>query len=259
MTLERRSLSDIPESPDNLKIRDALVETLARAKYTGIDLYLTGGTAAAAYAGETRPLSLDLDFFVEPTSKARVQEVFGGNFRYFGEKKLFKSDKLMGHAGNGVDLDFIAEQNIVPDETKPEEKITLKLGQFAKKKALERDFMGERVLVMPPEMVVIAKLFAGRGIELGKYDLADSEAVIVSGIIRPDFFRRAAEEIAGGDETTIALVQGRLMAALQKLTFGSEIDALMKAVEAMENGPLSRTSITDIQETMRRRTLPDRE
>lgn len=259
MTLELRHQSGIPESPDNLKLKDALAETLAKAKHCGIDLYLTGGTAAAVYGGETRPLSLDLDFFVHPEVKERVQQRFGGTFRFFGEKKLFKSDKLVGQASNGVDLDFIAEQNIVPDETKPEERITLRLGQFAKKKALDREFMGEGVLVMPPEMVVIAKLFAGRGIELGKYDLADSEAVINSGIIRPDFFRRAAEEIAGGDENIIALVQNRLIGALQKLTPGSETEALIKAIEAMENGPLSRTSITEIQEAMRRRTLPDRE
>lgn len=252
-TPEKRTPSVIPESPNNLQIKEALRETLAKAHRNYIDLYLTGGTAAAVYAGETRPLSLDLDFFVDPGAKEKIAQVFGGEFRYFGEKKLFKSDKLVGAASNGVDLDFIAEQNIVPDENSPERKITLRLSKLAKDKSCEADFMGEKVRVLPPEMVVIAKLFAGRGIELNKYDLADSEAVIANGIIRPDLFKRAVLDIAGNDATIRRLVQTRLLTSLLKLKPTPNVTELMKAANEIINNP----EIEEITDSIRRRTIPE--
>lgn len=252
-TPEKRTPSVIPESPNNLQIREALRETLSKAHRNYIDLYLTGGTAAAVYAGETRPLSLDLDFFVDPGAKEKIAQVFGGEFRYFGEKKLFKSDKLVGAASNGVDLDFIAEQNIVPDEKTPEQKITLHLSKLAKDKSLERDFMGEKVKVLPPEMIVIAKLFAGRGIELNKYDLADSEAVIENGIMRADLFKRTALEIAGNDETIRRLVHNRLLVSLLKLKPTRQVLELIQTAAGIINDP----EIEEITDSIRRRTLPD--
>lgn len=247
--------SVIPESPDNLKIKDALVETLEKARAAHIDLYLTGGTAAAVYAGETRPLSLDLDFFVHPDAKQRIASVFGGKFEYFGSKKLFKSVKLVGAATNGVDLDFIAEQNIVPDESRPEDRITLSLNEFARKKACEGEFMGERVMVLPPELIVIAKLFAGRGIDLKKYDLADSQAVIESGMIRNDIMRRAAMEIAGSNGTIRELVISRLLTALQKLDQTNSVKGIIETFSNLGSG----FDIEQITEATRRRTIPDKE
>ncbi len=252
-TPEKRTPSVIPESPNNLQIREALRETLAKAYRNYVELYLTGGTAAAVYAGETRPLSLDLDFFVDPGAKEKIAAVFGGEFRYFGEKKLFKSDKLVAAASNGVDLDFIAEQNIVPDEITPEQKIRLHLSKLAKDKSLERNFMGENVKVLPPEMVVIAKLFAGRGIELNKYDLADSEAIIKNGIMRLDLFKRAALEIAGNDETIRRLVQNRLLTALLKLKPSREVQELIRVTGEIIGNP----DIEEITDSIRRRTIPE--
>lgn len=250
---EKRTPSVIPESPNNLQIKEALCETLAKAHRNYIDLYLTGGTAAAVYAGESRPLSLDLDFFVDPGCKEKIAAVFGGEFRYFGEKKLFKSDKLVASASNGVDLDFIAEQNIVPDENSPEQKITLRLSKFAKDKSCDDDFMGEKVRVLPPEMIVIAKLFAGRGIELNKYDLADSEAVISNGIMRLDLFKRTALEIAGNDEKTRRLVQNRLLVALLKLKPSRQLLDLIRVTGEIVGNP----DIEEITDSIRRRTIPE--
>lgn len=255
MSPEKHS-SIIPETPHNLKLREALTETLRKADQANIDLYLTGGTAAAVYGGENRPLSLDLDFFVHPHAQERIEQVFGGKFRFFGEKKLFKSNKLVGAASNGVDLDFIAEQNIVPDESKPEDKITLTLNQFAVKKSCESHFMDENVKVLPPECIVIAKLFAGRGIELNKYDLKDSEAVIGCGIIRPDIFKRAALEIAGTDEKKRQLVFARLQSALTKLTQTNNVKMILEAVNEMQQSGIG-FSIELITDSTRRRTLPD--
>lgn len=252
---ETKHKSVIPESPNNLQIKEALRETLVRAHNNYIDLYLTGGTAAAVYAGETRPLSLDLDFLVDNDAKEKVLAVFGGEFRYFGEKKLFKSDKLVAKASNGVDLDFIAEQNIVPDETNPDQKITLRLNKLIKDKSCENEFMGEKVKVLPPEMIVIAKLFAGRGIELNKYDLADSEAVIESGIIRSDLFKRIALEIAGNDKQTRLLVQTRIFAALLKINQTAGVLRLMDSVENLSENP----QIEEIRDSIRRGTLPENE
>jgi hypothetical protein len=234
MSPEKKHPSIIPETPGNLIIREALVETLAKAKGAYIQLYLTGGTAAAVYAGETRPLSPDLDFLVEPDAKEKIQHVFGGEFRRFDEKKLFKSHKMVAKSGNDVQLDFIAEQNIVPDESRPQEKISLHLSAFTKKKSCEKDFMNERVMVLPPEFVVIAKLFAGRGPELGKYDLADSGAVIESGIIRPDIFKKAFTEITGKNEPIRKLAVERLLKSLGGLAQTAKVMELAEALRSIE-------------------------
>ncbi len=256
MSVENNHSSVIPESPNNLQLKEALMETLKKASDAGIDLYLTGGTAAAVYAGETRPLSLDLDFFVHPDAKEKIQRVFGGSFKYFGEKKLFKSDKLVGKASNGVDLDFIAEQNIVPDETSPEGKITLCLNDFARSKSCENEFMGEKIKVLPPELVVVAKLFAGRGKELGKYDLDDSKAVIESGIIRPEIFKRAVASIVANNENIAPLVYSRLTAGLSKLSSSAKVEVLIKALR--ELGGIEETfPIDQITQTLRDSILPE--
>ncbi len=254
----KRSPSEIPETPNNLLLKEALADTIHKANAHRIDLYLTGGTAAAVFAGETRPLSLDLDFFVNPDAKEKIERVFGGKFRYFGEKKLFKSDKMTTLSLNGVDLDFIAEQNIVPDETKPDEKITLCLNTYTRNKACEKNFMEERVQVMPPEFVVVAKLFAGRGKELGKYDLGDSEALIESGIIRTEIFKRAVLEIAGNDQRIRYLVYVRLYEALKKLTPTPRVIAVAQAL-AQLYGFTGNIEIEHITEATRRQTIPDEE
>lgn len=268
MSSESQHSREISETADNLTIRDALKETLGKAQAAGIELYLTGGTAAAVYAGETRPLSLDLDFFVDPANKAKIQETFGGEFVYFGKKALFKSDKLVGKSENGVDLDFIAEQNIVPSESNPEDKITLSLSSFAKEHHREEEFMGEKVKVLPPELIVIAKLFAGRGIELNKYDLSDSEGVLESGIVRTDMVIKAINEIGGENPTVYQLLAERLKTALKKLKQTPRVVELLSAMEELQNptgrphsnvdtGEAAAIKIKNIAEATRQITIGD--
>lgn len=161
----------------------ALEETLSKA--TGVPMYLTGGTSAALYSGKTiRPLSFDLDFMIlhDPSKPGvhaeRLKGLFDVDFVRFSQKKTFKSMKAVGEAGNGCDLDFIVDQQVMPNEEDPDMSMTLFVSTRMLDRVQTKEFEGVPVQVVPPEYVVLAKLFAGRGLDIGKYDLADSAAIM---------------------------------------------------------------------------------
>ncbi len=191
----------------------ALGETLERARQSQTPPYLTGGTAVAAYTGVQRPLSLDLDFFVHPEQKEVLEATFGGSFKVFSAKPLFKSDKLVGASGP-VDLDFIAQQSIVPDDNQPQQRISLALTPHLQEHSVQKNILGYDVTVIPPEYLLIAKLFAGRGIDLGKYDLKDCESLLAGVEIRHDVLEQALQNLAGGDPALLQLMQARISRAL---------------------------------------------
>lgn len=208
----------IYESPKNLVLRDALAETLSKARDEGIELYLTGGTAAAIYGGESRALSLDLDFFVKEQDRERLESLFNGRFQVFLGKKLFKSDKLVGVSENGVDLDFIVAQNIVPDESLPDQRITLHLSGDIAAACQIREFLGVEVKVLPPELILLAKLFAGRGEDLGKYDLVDSSAMLENCEIDTSFLGKLITLLSSNNREIKSLLRLRLDDALCHLS-----------------------------------------
>lgn len=231
------SLSSSPSSHRNAAetdalLRQALVDTLSKANSRRIPLLLTGGTAVAAYAGTHRPLSLDLDFFVFPDNVRELEEVFGGSFKTFSAKPLFKSHKLVGHSGS-VDLDFITEQHIVPDESRLEDRITLRITPRVLEHAIETEYLGSQVRVMPPEYILIAKLFAGRGIDLGKYDLVDCKNLIDSGAIRPHLLQQALVEISNGNSTIVNILQNRLLKALAAIPDAKDISDIQTTVASL--------------------------
>ena len=176
---------DQPDEGIEERLQVALEETLNKARATGISLYLTGGTAASLYsASSVRPLSFDLDFLIISEAEnpegsiGKVMEEFGVTFRRFTEKPTFKSYKGVGTSENGCSLDFILDQTVVPDESIPECSLTTFVDEFVASRAQTRMFEGVSVGVVPPEYVVLTKLFAGRGIDKGKYDLVDVATIL---------------------------------------------------------------------------------
>ncbi len=218
-------------------LQQALGDTLSKTHSRGIPLFLTGGTAVAAYAGTHRPLSLDLDFFVFPTNIGELEEVFGGFFKTFSAKPLFKSHKLVGRSGS-VDLDFITEQHIVPDESHSKDRITLQITPYVLEHAIETEYLGSRVSIMPPEYILIAKLFAGRGIDLGKYDLVDCKNLINSGVVRQDLLRQALMNISNGNPGVINILQTRLSRALAAIPDAKGIFDIQTTVASLTHQTL---------------------
>lgn len=216
----------------NALLSHALADTLEKTGAHGIPLYLTGGTAVAAVAGTRRPLSLDLDFFVEPDSTGQLRDLFGGSFTTFDGKPLFKSHKLVGTSG-GVDLDFIAEQSIVPDEAQRDQRITLRITPHILQHALQTRYLGSRVTTLPPEYVLIAKLFAGRGTDLGKYDLVDCKSLLDAGVIRSDVLEQAIRDLSQGNPATMELMQRRLSQALSAIPDAKDVHDIQRIISSL--------------------------
>lgn len=167
------AIADINEA-----LQSALEETLTKAN--GLPLFLTGGTAAALYSGRTvRPLSFDLDFMLsqDPRVQSEIESRFGVSFERFTQKKTFKSMKAVGKSGNACDLDFILDQEVMPLDEVPSMVLKLSLDPELMERAQTHEFEGVSVQVAPPEYIALAKLFAGRGLDIGKFDLVDAAAM----------------------------------------------------------------------------------
>lgn len=230
---DERSYRLDTELPLHVEMRDALAETLDRATTkNGVPLYLMGGVSASllardAWPTEQRPLSRDLDFLVpgDDASRAALAAEYGGAFKLNAGKAVFKSDKLMARsAGNGVELDFIASSNIVHDDSDMSVTVSPLVRQHAQKEA----FLGVEVDTLPAELVALQKLFAGRGLDLGKYDLLDAESILRSGRVDPAVFRAFFLELSTpGNRDALSK---RLAAALDRLATDVDTRAVRQAV-----------------------------
>lgn len=219
--------------PLHIEIRDAMQETIERATVQrGVQLLLTGGISASllsrdAWPAEQRPLSRDLDFLVsgEASVRTELEEEYEGSFVLNTGKAIFKSNKLQSHSANGVELDFIASSNIVHDDTT----ISVGVSSLALRHAQREEFLGVEVSTLPSELVVIQKLFAGRGIDLGKYDLLDAESIIRSGRVDPALLRAFVLDLSNDDSHHQAIV-ARLSGALSRLSPDVETRILVQAL-----------------------------
>lgn len=220
--------------PLHREMRDALEETLDRAtRKNGVPLFLMGGVSASllardAWPTENRPLSRDLDFLVpgDDASRAALAAEYGGAFKLNTGKAVFKSDKLQSHsAGNGVELDFIASSNIVHDDAE----MSVTVSPLTLKHAGKEEFLGVEVATLAPELVALQKLFAGRGLDLGKYDLLDSEAILRSGRVDPALLREFFFDLAAADKRPA--VAKRLLAALDRMPADLDLRAVREAIQ----------------------------
>lgn len=242
----------IEDSPLHRDIEDALKETLAKADDHGIPLYLMGGISASllareAWPGATRPLSRDLDFLVpdSPDVIATLEKTYGGRFIRNTKKAVFQSYKLQSKAANGVELDFIAESNVVHPDTC----FSMHLGELAKTHASTERFLGTEVRTLPPEMVVLQKLAAGRGTDLGKFDLTDAEAILASGRVNTDLASQIVQEYVLSAEWPG--LQSRLLSSLNRLAPTPGVRGLQEAITALPIAQCRRTAAHDLRQALR--------
>lgn len=214
--------------PLHLELRDALRDTHDRLAGRGVELYLMGGVAASllahdAWPARERPLSRDLDFLVpgDDATRGIIEEEYGGAFRVHAGKAVFKSYKLQTSAPNGVELDFIASSNIVHDDGGLSSTVTPTVCRLAQREEL----LGVPVLTLPPALVALQKLYAGRGRDLGKYDLCDAQALLRSGCVDPDLFALFLREAFPAGLQSLAAA--RMRSALLQLQPSPEVQALL--------------------------------
>jgi hypothetical protein len=132
-------------------------------------ILLTGGSAAYLY-GSDRPFSDDVDFIIEKSIIRELEKSLDLKFGYFTKKPVFHSFKAVAYIGK-ISYDFIVESIIQPQGVG--EQFTIVLNDIVSERKKEFDLHGLRISCIPKELLVLMKLLAGRGDEVGKYDLTD--------------------------------------------------------------------------------------
>lgn len=158
-------------------------EVAEKLSSLNIPFYLTGGTAARLYSKtDNREMSFDLDFilpsYLSENQIQSVEELFGVQFMNFSKKKTFKSNKLVATSSDDCDLDLILTQRVLPDEEDPDMEILAFMDSEVESSCREVQFENSTAQAVPPEFVVLTKVFAGRDIKDGKYDFVDSLGIL---------------------------------------------------------------------------------
>lgn len=161
--------------PEVLSVGSDVMKLLSENSVNNV--YLTGGTAVALLAGEYREVSRDLDFFVSPDDKDSLESLFNGKFVEFKSKPTFKSTKLQSEK-DGVELDFIVMQKIVVDFEGEELVLVIELDEDVIAMSSDIEVNGTVFRTLPIELIFILKLFAGRGLDLHKFDIVDCESLL---------------------------------------------------------------------------------
>ncbi len=171
-------------------IPDEVVDVLANqvtpaAERENARIVLKGGIAAALY-GARRPASLDIDWAVREgrlDQHRRIMKRLGveGDYETHWQKATFHSDKISGKTQTGYDvdvsLDAIATSRVQPHENGFCYEFPLDgFLEFHRRDVLLPK--GRRAHIVPPEMLLVEKLVAGRGRDLGKFDLLDSLGIL---------------------------------------------------------------------------------
>ncbi len=134
----------------------------------------TGGTAAYLF-GSDRPFSDDYDVMVPKSAMPVLKKYLNLDFAYNKHKPIFHS--LVAHFQEGSSTyDFIVESIVEPYPLKHEFPFFL-TDEIIQRR--EKVSMGKySFLCIPKELLVLIKLLAGRGKELGKYDLYDVHCIL---------------------------------------------------------------------------------
>ncbi|MBN2096020.1 hypothetical protein JW752_01320 [Candidatus Peregrinibacteria bacterium] len=140
-------------------------------------ILLTGGSAAFLY-GSDRPFSKDIDFELPKTAVPEIENILKVRFEYHREKPIFHSLKATFSEGNEA-YDLIAESVIQPAGHPESYTVYLTDDILGKRKIF--NINGQTLYLIPKELLVLIKLLAGRGEELGKYDLYDVWKIMVAG------------------------------------------------------------------------------
>lgn len=149
-------------------IKSALPEDLRAT------LVLTGGSAAFLY-GSDRPFSHDFDYMLPKASVEEIDSILGIEFAYNIKKKIFHSFKAV-YEKEGMSFDLISESIVQPLGCDAE--FTFFLSDNVIRRVIDIEYKEKTISVIPKEFLTLIKLLAGRGEDLGKYDIYDVYKVI---------------------------------------------------------------------------------
>lgn len=156
-----------------------IFETVAKvAEILGIEtdkLLVTGGSAAWLH-GSVRPFSDDYDFMVDRETRTFLEKEKGITFTRNAQKPVFHS-LLAPVPGMGSSVALIAESVVLPASL-PGVEYRFAWAPFLSDGIGSFTFGGATINVVPVELITVIKLLAGRGSDLGKYDLEDAAAML---------------------------------------------------------------------------------
>jgi hypothetical protein len=183
--------------PEVIRVLD---QTLAPyMQRENISLVLKGGVAIAAILDRSRQVSPDIDFTLRISHEAfseveRItKEVVGGPIAIRarpGQEIHRFSTKLSGTTiteGAKVDVDVVQVRRFDLNHFL----FTFKYDSLSHLNRLSLNLpSGNTVFVCPPELSVMEKLFAARGLEQGKFDLFDCLGLLNSHSMNPGLIQR---------------------------------------------------------------------
>ena len=186
----------------------AAQEIVPRAESGRLDesaLIVKAGLAAALYLGEKgRPVSPDIDYTLveSPQSKLLMEmlmERAAGAVPAWTdgkEKAVYHCDGLKGSGraddGSLVELDAILTTRVQPDAAGFCFVITHDEQDLFHRRTVETP-LGYRFGLVPPEQLCIEKLLAGRGPEIGKFDLFDASGLLSQYEMNPSIIKKMVE------------------------------------------------------------------
>jgi len=193
-------------------------------------ILLTGGSAAYLY-GSDRPFSDDIDFIIEKSIIRELEKALGLKFEYFTKKPIFHSLKAVADI-DGISYDFVAESIIQPQDI--EKQFTIILNDLVFERKKEFDLNGFKISCIPKELLVLMKLLAGRGEELGKYDLVDAYEIISK---NPDFnfdyMKKLISVFCGSAEALKVLIKNaKKIADKHKDKFSKKLASFLASVQS---------------------------
>lgn len=201
-------LRPIVLNSDHSYIPREVLQTLDRdvalkAKARSLDVVLKGGVAAAALLPVSRPVSPDIDFTIplrhSEFHKATDLMEFMGDHpvevrahpgRGFSQKSTKLSTSVITEDGVEVELDSVPVRRVTKYGLCFEFKYDA-VSHLYRRAAVTP--AGNPIYIAPPELQLVEKLVAGRGSELGKFDLYDAAGLMTQCTIYLPLIQRIIE------------------------------------------------------------------
>jgi hypothetical protein len=242
--------------------RKLIPEALA----ANLHILLRGGCGIVAFMPQARPISLDIDF----TALLKVAEFDrfktlmravceDGYFEVRGCPSLSGSNRSTYLKGKvtisepnktEVSLDAVAVRRVPGDLFSYEFKYDEVMNRYHRIAQLDS---GAIIGVVAPELSLIEKLVAGRGRELGKYDILDAAGILANQPLELHLIQRIIERQRYDDKLdghieSSALRVDRADRQLQELGIVSDLALRLCILKALHNNKLFSPRHNDLRE-----------